>query len=400
MNVLFFVQHLGVGGIVRQSSAQLEHLHRRGHHASLLAMYAIDDDWRPLWNPSLGRVDVLFGQAHRSAAEAVLPLLAATVRLRRRLREEEVDVLYAVQGGVARLMAWIATRGLRRTTLVWGTRGFTSPRRPRLVDWKVVLPLRLCATVSRSVPLLVSNSVEGIESRRREGWRCRTMLVAPNGVDLDEFKPDAAARAEVRAEWGLGDEPLVGHVARFDPVKDHPTFLRAAASLAGRRDDVRFVIVGDGPPSLRARLVGLSRELELEERLIWAGVRADMPAVYNALDVLCSTSVREGGPLVIAEAMACGIPCVATDAGDSSRLIGDTGLVVPVGEPALLAAALEAMLQRLPEVRPLELRERIQRLASLEAAVDRIEAALVDVTRRAGAPGARPRAGAGSSPPP
>ncbi len=381
MTILFFMQHLGVGGVIRQSADQIELLNRRGHRASLLAMFTIDDDWRPLWTSSLPAVDVLCGRAPRRAASAVLPLLVATVRLRRRLREQEIDVLYAAQGGAVRFIAWLATRGVRTTVLVWGTQGFAARRPRHLSNWKVVLPHRLCAAVSPSVALLIANTPAGLEHRRQQGWRCRTLLAVPNGIDPGQFYPEPDARLTVRAEWGLGEEPVIGLVARLDPVKDHATFLRAAGLLAARMEGVRFVVVGDGPPLLRRRLESLSRELGLSGRLVWAGVREDMRAVYNALDVLCLSSVREGSPLVIAEAMACGIPCVSTDVGDVAQLIGDTGLIVPVGEPESLAEALEAMVRRLPEVDPLEVRRRVERLYSVDASVDRLEAAFARVAR-------------------
>ena len=116
----------------------------------------------------------------------------------------------------------------------------------------------------------------------------------------------------------LEDEKLIGRIARLAPDKGYPIFLEAAALLSKERKDVRFVIAGAGPESYRRQLQLLSQELGLAERLIWAGARPDMPAVYNALDILCSSSDSEGFGLTVAEAMACGVPCVATDVGDSA----------------------------------------------------------------------------------
>jgi glycosyltransferase involved in cell wall biosynthesis len=394
VNVLFFMQHLGVGGVVRQTARQVDGLNRRGHRASLVALQSVDEGWRPLWDPGLPPVEVLVPRVPRSTVATLVALVRAAVRLRRRLREEDVDVLYAHQGPAARLVGWLATRGLRRTALAWGVQGSGSRRALTRAEWRHVVPHRLGALVSGSVDLLVANSEPGLENYRRSGWRCRRLVVVPNGVDLEEFRPDPEAGKAVRAEWGLDGVPLVGHVARLDPAKDHPTFLQAAALLAARRDDVRFALVGAGPDDMQARLGRLAEELGLGGRLVWAGLRNDMRAVYNALDVLCSSSIREGSSLVIAEAMACGTPCVVTRAGDAARFVGAAGVLVPVGAPEALADGLERVLATADAFPPEALRARVERLAGLEAALDALEAALV---RGAGA---RPRGAAGSFPRP
>ena len=147
----------------------------------------------------------------------------------------------------------------------------------------------------------------------------------PNGIDTEKFRVLPDSRIKLRREWRIRDgQLLIGLVARLDPMKGHPVFLRAAALLAKERDDVRFVCVGDGPDEME--LHQLSHELGLDSVLIWAGSRLDMPAVYNALDILVSSSsYGEGHSNVIVEAMACGVPCVVTNVGDSARIIGEAG---------------------------------------------------------------------------
>jgi glycosyltransferase involved in cell wall biosynthesis len=371
VTILFLVQHLGMGGALRQLALQAEQLDRRGHSVSLVGLYEHDEQWTSLWKPSTGPAHVLLRRP------AVLPLLGAVRRLRRRLSEEGVDVLYAYQGNLVRFIAWLATRR-SRTTLVWGLRGAGRSYSLRK-GLRLALPFHLCRAVSASVPLLIANSDAARERRRATGFRCRRQLTIPNGFDTDAFRPDADGRARVRAEWGLGDEPLVGLVGRMDPVhKDHRTFLGAAAALAARRPDVRFVVVGDGPAESRSAFDRLSRELGLSSRLLHAGFRDDMPAVYNALDVLCSASRWEGLSNVIGEAMPCGVPCVVTDVGDSAVLVADGGIVVPRRDPEQLAAALETMVARPADVEPLEIRGLITSRFSLARCVDTTEAALID----------------------
>jgi glycosyltransferase involved in cell wall biosynthesis len=172
------------------------------------------------------------------------------------------------------------------------------------------------------------------------------MVVISNGIDTERFQPDSEAGAKVRAEWGVSENTiLIGLVGRLDPMKDHPTFLKAAALLSEERQDVRFVCVGVGEETYAKELYQLTNKLGILEQVIWAGGRSDMPKVYNALNIASSSSsYGEGFANVIGEAMACGVPCVVTDVGDSAWIVGDTGIVVPPKNPEALAAGWNSLL--------------------------------------------------------
>jgi glycosyltransferase involved in cell wall biosynthesis len=135
-------------------------------------------------------------------------------------------------------------------------------------------------------------------------------------------------------------------------MKDHATFLRAASLLAQERTDVRFVCVGDGPAEACAQLQSLAETLGISHKVVWTGLRTDMPKVYNALDLLCSSSYGEGSPNVIGEALACGVPCVVTDVGDCAELLGPFGVVTPPMDPRALTDGFRTLLkaQRVPHV--------------------------------------------------
>ena len=200
------------------------------------------------------------------------------------------------------------------------------------------------------------------------------MTVITNGIDTERFKPDAAARARVREGWGVAEnEILIGLMARLDPMKDHSTFLRTAAMLARERPDVRFVCVGNGPGSYKAELHRLATELELNGKLIWAGARRDMPAVFNALDI-ASSSYSEGFSNAIAEAMACSVPCVVTDVGDSASIVSGTGGVVPPAMPDSLCEGFHLMLERLgPDLRDAARASIVNRFTSDVLVTDTVE---------------------------
>lgn len=128
-------------------------------------------------------------------------------------------------------------------------------------------------------------------------------------------------------------------------MKDHQTFLRAAARVAAERRDARFLVIGDDGPVSRGDLIPLARSLGLDRRMIWSGARDDIPAVLSACDVVCSSSLYgEGFSNVLAEAMACGRRCVATDVGDASSILGQVGYIVPSADDEALASSIEQAL--------------------------------------------------------
>ena len=140
----------------------------------------------------------------------------------------------------------------------------------------------------------------------------------------------------------------IGLVGRLDPMKDHQTFIRAAAQLVEQRKDLRFVCVGDGPTSYRQELIRLCQELNVSEYFMFAGTRENMPAIYNAMDiVVSSSSYGEGFSNAIGEAMACNVPCVVTGVGDSGWILGENGRVVPPKNPRALRKAIGKLLDDL-----------------------------------------------------
>jgi glycosyltransferase involved in cell wall biosynthesis len=237
---------------------------------------------------------------------------------------------------------------------------------------------------SRLADLIICNSESGRAYHAAQGYPCARMTVIPNGVDSQQFRRSASARSEIRAEWGIApDQKLVGIVGRLDPMKDHSNFLRAAAQVAASRTDVRFVCVGDGPPAYRASLEALGIELGLADCLQWAGARNDMWRVYNALDMAVSASAfGEGTSNAIAEAMATGVPCVATEVGDSAALIGELGWICAPGDSAALASAVTAGLSALP-CDAEAIRERMRRHFSPERLLDRTVEELSKLRRAA-----------------
>lgn len=264
-------------------------------------------------------------------------------RLGKAVRAQRPDVLHGYMGVANELAAVFAV--LNGCKSAWGLRASNMDLGE--YDRLAQVSFRLGAWCSRFADVIIVNSEAGRAYYASHGYRADAMHVVPNGIDCTRFQPDEAARTRVRAEWGIAPrERLVGLVARIDPMKDHETFLRAAALVAAKHPDVRFVCIGGGSPQLGERYRALASELGLTPKLVWAGPRDDMAAIYNALDVATlSSAFGEGFPNAVAEAMATGKRCAVTKVGDAEMIVGDSGVAVPPRAPRAFADAIGQLLE-------------------------------------------------------
>jgi glycosyltransferase involved in cell wall biosynthesis len=209
------------------------------------------------------------------------------------------------------------------------------------------LVLKACTALARlkNPRVIVANSQSGLDFHAGLGYPRSKLRLIPNGFDLARFAPDAQEGARRRAELGWGPEALVvGHVARLDPAKDHAGFIDAARMLAGRLPAARFLLIGQGVEAANPALAA-ALEPPLAGRCALLGRRDDVPAWLTAMDVFAQSSLSEGLPNALGEALCAGLPVAATEAGDTRALVGPAGRVVPVGQPYALAEALEELLQ-------------------------------------------------------
>lgn len=214
-------------------------------------------------------------------------------------------------------------------------------------DWTRRLVYNTGAMLSRFADVIIANSHVGKTYNTEHGYSAKNMIVIPNGIDTNTFFPDVSSGMRMRARWGIGqDEQVIGIVGRLDAMKDHQNFLQAAALVFAQNKNARFVCIGRGLPAYVDELKRLSASLLPEDRVLWVHdcEDADLPPAYNAFDVLVSSSYGEGLPVVIGEGMACGLPCVVTDVGDSALAVGDAGFAVPARDAQALADAICAIL--------------------------------------------------------
>jgi glycosyltransferase involved in cell wall biosynthesis len=206
---------------------------------------------------------------------------------------------------------------------------------------------KVCAWLSHRLPqAIVSCSAVAADIHRALGYRADRFVLIGNGVDLDHFHPEPAQRIAVRAELGLpADTPLVIHVGRHHPQKNHPGLLRAVALVHRTCPAAHFVLVGNGVTAENKALSIDIAAAGVGPTVHCLGLREDTARLMSASDLLVlSSSSGEAYPLVLGEAMACGVPCVSTDVGDSGAIVGDCGRVVPPHDDEALAAAIVEVL--------------------------------------------------------
>jgi len=279
-----------------------------------------------------------------------LPTPGVFGRLRRLVRAFRPEIIqgWMYHGNLAASVA--ARMAAGRPALAWNIR-------QSLYDLKAEKPLtrqviRANRLLSGQADTIIYNSRLSRSQHESFGFQGSRALVISNGFDLQRLRPDPATREAVRRELDLpSDVTVIGHIARFHPMKDHASFLRAAVQVARAHPSARFLLVGRNVSPENPALAGIVPS-ELLERFVFTGERSDPHRLMQAMDFFATSSAwGEGFPNVLGEAMACGVPCVTTDVGDSADIVADTGIIVPPSDVKALASALEKMIRKSPEER-------------------------------------------------
>ena len=259
--------------------------------------------------------------------------------------------------------------------LLWSVRQSLSD--VALEKWSTRRIIRLNARWSRRPTFILYNSQLGARQHQAIGYASDRGRIVPNGFDLDRFTPSDERREAVRHKLGVADhEILIGLIGRFHPTKNHRGFFQAASRVLAAEPRARFLCAGAGVSFGNSALADLVENSRLRDRLLLLGPCDDVVDLNRALDIACNVSVGEGFSNAVGEAMACGVPCVVTDSGDSRAIVGDTGLVCESRAPESIAAALLELIGA-GEERRRELgrraRGRMEQEFSLEMMVRRYE---------------------------
>jgi glycosyltransferase involved in cell wall biosynthesis len=300
------------------------------HEGDMLAL-AREKGVVPTFLPSLGR--------------EISPLddlvsLAKMVRFIRQIKPDVVHTHMAKAGTVGRLAAHMCgVRLIVHTYHGHVFHGYFSPTKTRVF-----------LTIERALGLLTDRVIVVGDGQREEiasyGVAARQKLVAiPLGLELVQFLDAEQVRGQLRRELGIApDVPLIGIVARLVPIKAHEVFFLAAKRVRAALPRAQFVVIGDG--ERRAELETLAAEMGLSDAVRFLGWRSDLKRVYADLDVVALSSRNEGSPVALIEALASARPVVSTAVGGVAEVVldGETGLLVPPGDPAAFAESLVKLL--------------------------------------------------------
>jgi glycosyltransferase involved in cell wall biosynthesis len=267
------------------------------------------------------------------------PLPAVLLTLVLHCRRTQPDI---VQGWMyhGNLAATLAARASNVRWHGWNVRCSPSPLLEK--KWGTRSAVKLGAKLSPLADWIVYNSERGEAAHRQRGFISERALVIPNGFDCEALAPDARLRSALRANTGITEDHLVvGTLARWHPQKDYPSFIRCAAEVASHFPQARFVGIGHdvdwNNTDLRSQIDGLG----LRDRFRLLGEVPDAGRYAAMFDVnVLASAFGEGFPNAIAEGMACGVPCVGTDVGDTAPIIATTGRVVSPSDSRALAAAI------------------------------------------------------------
>jgi glycosyltransferase involved in cell wall biosynthesis len=269
--------------------------------------------------------------------------LKAILKLHQFMRKERFDIVHtqtAKAGYVSRIAGWWAGVPI----IVYTAHAFPFHAYLRPVRKRFYVFLERFASRVTDVILVDSETVrrDGIEKRIKEPEKIVTVNM---GVDLQKFSPARLDRRRIREKLGIQDDQVVvGSVANFVPDKGLDSFLRIASRIKTEKDNVKFLLVGDGP--LRSELESLTDALHLRQEVIFTGFTEEIPEMMSAMDVFCLATLREGFGVVFAEAMAMKVPVVTSHIDPIPEVVvqNETGILVPLKREDLFINAILSLI--------------------------------------------------------
>jgi len=371
MKIAYVLTSLGIGGAERQALAVADRMAGRGHSVALIVLSSrLAQEFE--WPTSLEVISL--GIDRKPAG-----ILAGITKSRGFLRSFRPDLLHGHSfhaNITARLL-----RVLQPEVPVLSTfHNVYEGGRRRMFAYRITDRLSCLNTA-------VSEAVARrfIQLKATSAQKC---IVIRNGIDATEFTPSAERRAAMRRATGVDREFVWLASGRITPSKDYPNLLRAFARVrADRKDAVLWIAGAEASASMAAAVGTLTEELRLGAAVRWLGLRNDLPALLDAADAFVSASAWEGMPLAVGEAMAMQKAVVATDAGGTREMVGDSGTIVPLQDAVALSEGILQCMRGSERDRyavGCAARERIIKDFSMDAKADEWEIIYRNVVRKSG----------------
>ena len=328
--ILVLVRSLSAGGAERQAILNAQRLSQKGFSVDLACFYGSDTGYQNTFGSNV-RLLVL-----SKNSRSIWQVFIALSNL---ISDEGYSIVYSFTGTPNVLAALCKLRN-RSLKVLWGKRA----TRLNLSDYSLKYSVEVWAEklLKFAPDIIISNSQASADQMIEGGFAAKKIEVVYNGIDTQTFIPNMGRRDSLRQSWFNDPEGLfiIGCVARLDPMKDHKSLVHAFQRAHEICKNLRLVIVGGDRRGLKRDLQELTYQLNVDAHIVWIEHFDAIEKVYPSFDlVTLSSSYGEGFPNVLAEAMACGVPCVSTDVGDASTILGEYGLTVPPNESGQLAEA-------------------------------------------------------------
>lgn len=337
MQIVYITTGLGTGGAERMLDNLLSQIDRKRFNPAVVSL--LD---RGTWGDRLATSGI---PVYTIDMERGKPTPAALRRLMHVIRQVKPDLIQGwmyhgnLAAQIASLLFW------QKIPVLWSIHNSADAL---LADNKMTGGvIKLGAWLSKLPTHVAFVSQTSKSQHQALGYWSENACVIPNGFDPAIFAPSPEARLAVRSELGLPNDCLaIGLICRYHPMKDHANFLQAAALLLKEYPDTHFILAGTEVDLQNHHLQQLVQQLKIENNIHMLGERQDMPRLMAALDIsTLASAYGEAFPMAVGEAMSCGVPCVVTDVGDSSWLVGDTGKVVPPKNPQALANGWKELIE-------------------------------------------------------
>lgn len=258
----------------------------------------------------------------------------------------------------ADIFGFLIAKVLLKKKLIWNIRHSNLDKDVNK-SWTLKI-VKINSILSKHVDTITYNSYKALENHIEFGYADKNSVVIPNGFELDKFKYSLDDRVKIRQDLGLKEEDkVIITVGRWDIQKDYYTLFKALNKLIKQNVKFKMIMVGANLDYENNELVTLLNSYNLKNNVILLGRRADIPALLSAADIYVSSSLGESFSNAIGEAMACELPCIVTDVGDSKLIVGDTGRIVGVGDYITMSKELINFINKSNNDRNMTARSRV-----------------------------------------
>ena len=336
MKILHIISGLNTGGAEMMLHKIIQSIDRARFHSCVVSLKDTGTIGK--------RIEKEGFKVYSLRTNPLTPIPWVLIKLINIVLKEKPDIIHGwmYHGNIA---AFIASLFSKKKNVIWNIRhSLHTKGKEKYLTWLVI---RIGAKLSVKISTILYNSNISLKQHTAIGYETNYAEVIGNGFDSEIFKPNKKVRKKFRDSLGIANtEVLIGHVSRNHPMKDHATFLTAAEILVKKINNVRFILAGKNIDFKNKYLVNILNSKGLEGKVLMVGESGNIQDFMASLDLFCLSSAwGEAFPNVLGEAMSCGVPCVATDVGDSRFIVGQAGRIVPARKPYKMAFAMEELIK-------------------------------------------------------